>query len=168
MIAGMNRRRSLLTVRSNFSYKPQHLHILGSVSTDSPEVTGSASIFPTSTKNSQSTFPPQTTSSVSSNSYHRRNSDIGAIASGTAGGIAMAALIAGIVSWFTIRRRRARSAQVAVTYPPPMIKTPKLYVRIFYFRFRPAMSRPRNLANWIIALPRTRRIQPHTQYSRQR
>ena len=49
----------------------------------------------------------------------------------------MAALIAGIVSWFTIRRRRARSAQVAVTYPPPMIEKPKLYVRIFHFSFSP-------------------------------
>ncbi|KAI9455006.1 hypothetical protein BJY52DRAFT_692433 [Lactarius psammicola] len=63
----------------------------------SPEVTGTASIVPTSTA-AQSTL----TSNHSSNT--------GAIAGGVVGGIIGAILIAGVVVWFSIRRRRARSA----------------------------------------------------------
>ena len=63
---------------------------------------------------------------------------------GVVGGIVGAALIAGIVAWFTIRRRRARSAPstgyidgkgnmggIAVPYPLT-IETPRLYVRVFF------------------------------------
>ncbi|KAH9035486.1 hypothetical protein EDB85DRAFT_2143654 [Lactarius pseudohatsudake] len=80
---------------------------------DSPEVTGTVSIVPT--RFSQSTLTP--TSSVSrsgslstsSPTPHRR-SNTGAIVGGVVGGIVGAALIAGIWSWFAIRRRHARSA----------------------------------------------------------
>ena len=135
IIAGMNRRRSLLVVRSSFFKRTAIPTYSWLYITDSPEVTGSASIFPTSTKNSQSTFTPQasSSSSVSSNSSRKGNSNIGPISGGTAGGIAVATLIAAIVSCITIRRRRARSVQVAVTYPLTMIETPKLYVRTFSF-----------------------------------
>ncbi|KAI9455007.1 hypothetical protein BJY52DRAFT_692453 [Lactarius psammicola] len=62
----------------------------------SPEVTGTASIVPTSTA-AQST----------STSHHSSNT--GAIAGGVVGGVICAVLIAGVVVWFSIRRRRARS-----------------------------------------------------------
>lgn len=106
---------------------------------DSPEVTGSGSSIPTSTKNSQSTVTPQTASSASSSSSSSKSSsNTGAIAGGVVGGVVGAALIAGIVSWYAIRRRRARSApsaayigqndmgQAAVPYPLT-IDTPRLY-----------------------------------------
>lgn len=92
---------------------------------DSPEVTGSASnIVPTSTKG-QTTHTPQKTSSPSTSSSFKGSTNTGAIAGGVVGAILGAALIAGIVLWFTIRRRRARSAapnggnmgQVIVPYP---------------------------------------------------
>lgn len=81
---------------------------------DSPEITGSASNVPTSTKNSQSTFTPQTTSPSSNSS--NSSSKGGAIAGGVTGGIAGAALIAVVVAWITVRRRRARSALSAVAF----------------------------------------------------
>jgi len=107
---------------------------------DSPEVTGSASTVPTATKNSQSTVTPQTASSASSsNSSSKSSSNTGAIAGGVVGGVVGAAIIAGIVSWYAIRRRRARSApsaaymggqndmgQAEVPYPLT-IDTPRLY-----------------------------------------
>ncbi|KAI9455005.1 hypothetical protein BJY52DRAFT_1282187 [Lactarius psammicola] len=66
---------------------------------DSPEVTGTASIVPTSTN-----------TAAQSTSTTRRRSKAGAIAGGVVGGVVGAALIAGVVLWFAIRRRRARSA----------------------------------------------------------
>jgi hypothetical protein len=120
--------------------KPNLLRILGSV-TDSPEGTGSASNVPTSTRNSQSTVTPQKISSASSSassSPSKGSSNTAAIAGGVVGGVVGAALIAGIVAWFTIRRRRARSApstaymgQAAVPYPLT-IETPRLYVRLIF------------------------------------
>lgn len=141
MIVGTKRGRSLLVVRI-FSDKPNIYLIL--VLPDSPEVTGSASTVPTSTKNSQSTITPQTTSSASdsSNSSSKKSSNTGAIAGGVVGGVIGAVIIAGVVAWFTIRRRRARSAPSAAylggqddmgqaTVPYPLtVDTPRLYVRL--------------------------------------
>lgn len=126
--------------------KPKLLRIFGSV-TDSPESTGSASSIPTSTRNSQSTVAPDTASTASpsaSSSSSKGGSNTGAIAGGVVGGVVGAALIAGIVAWFTIRRRRARSApsaayingkgdmgQAAVPYLLTT-ETPRLYVRISF------------------------------------
>lgn len=119
--------------------KPKLLRILGCV-TDTPEGTGSASNVPTSTRNSQSTVTPQTASSASSSassSSSKGSSNTAAIAGGVVGGVVGAVLIAGIVAWFTIRRRRAREppstaymGQAAVPYPLT-IETPRLYVRMF-------------------------------------
>ncbi|KAI9446130.1 hypothetical protein H4582DRAFT_2052238 [Lactarius indigo] len=64
-----------------------------------PEVTGTASIFPTSTS---------TAAKSTSTSHHSSNA--GAIAGGVVGGIICAVLIAGVIVWFTIRHRRARSS----------------------------------------------------------
>ncbi len=128
-------------VRS-FANEPRHLRIRGSV-TDSPEVTGSASIVPTLTKGSQSTLTPASTpaSSSSSSSSSKGSSNGGAIAGGVVGGIFGAALIAGLVAWFTIRRKRARSTPseaymgdqggMGQAYPLTA-ETPKLYVSLFF------------------------------------
>jgi len=76
---------------------------------DSPEVTGSASVVPSSTSSSQSII----TSNTSSPSSSKSSSNTGAIAGGVVGGIIGVALIAGFVTWFTIRRSRARSVHPA-------------------------------------------------------
>jgi len=137
-----------LVVRS-FAIESQLLRILGSV-TDSPEVTGITQppIAPTSTTDSQPTVMPQTTSSsLASNSSSKPegSTNTSVIAGGIIGGIVGAALITVIVSWFTIRHRRARSAQSAVSIdgegdmgqavvPYPLaIETPRFYVRVFFF-----------------------------------
>ncbi|KAH9071170.1 hypothetical protein EDB83DRAFT_320058 [Lactarius deliciosus] len=87
---------------------------------DSPEVTGTASIVPTSTS---------TAARSTSTSHHSSNA--GAIAGGVVGGVIGAALIAGVVVWFAIRRRRARSSpsmdfQDGEKDQPPL-HPPKLY-----------------------------------------
>ncbi len=93
----------------------------------SPEVTGTASIVPTSTA-AQST----------STSHHSSNA--GAIAGGVIGGVIGAVLIAWVVLWFAIRRRRARSGpymdfQVNEKEQPPPHPlaegAPKFYVSLY-------------------------------------
>ncbi|KAH9958294.1 hypothetical protein BC827DRAFT_609932 [Russula dissimulans] len=105
---------------------------------DRPEVTGSATIIPTATKGSQTTFT-ETSSSTSSTSSSG-TSNTAAIAGGVVGGVIAACLIAGVVAWFVIRHRRARSApsvaymngqggnmeQTTVPYPLS-IESPRLY-----------------------------------------
>jgi hypothetical protein len=123
--------------------KYKFLPILGSV-TDTPEGTGTATNVQSSTRNSQSTVTPQKTTSAVSSSSSKGSSNTAAIAGGVVGGIVGAALIAAVVAWFTIRRRRARSApsavygdgrgymgQAAVPYPLAL-ETPRLYVRFFF------------------------------------
>ncbi|KAI9459401.1 hypothetical protein BJY52DRAFT_366461 [Lactarius psammicola] len=79
---------------------------------DSPEVTGTALIVATSTSEvTKSTITPDTSSSSTPISDHSSNT--GAIAGGVVGGIIAVALIAGVVLWFVIRRRRARSVPSA-------------------------------------------------------
>jgi hypothetical protein len=141
MTSGMLQRRSSLVVRGSARKTQLFLHVTGSVA-DSPEITGSASNVPTSTKNSQSTLTPQTTSPSSNSS-----SKGGAIAGGVTGGIAGAALIAGVVAWITVRRRRARSALSAVAFYdksdmghgavlyPTVASVPRLYVRVVFSHF---------------------------------
>jgi len=121
----------------SFANEPLHLRIRGSV-TDSPEVTGSASIVPTLTKGSQSTLTPASTpaSASSSSSSSKGSSNGGAIAGGVVGGIFGAALIAGLVAWFASRRKRARRTPseaymgdqggMGQAYPLTA-ETPKLY-----------------------------------------
>ena len=126
---------------------------LGSV-TDSPEVTGSASVGPSSASSSQSTSvaPSSTsssqfaaapkTSSPSSPKGHG-SSNTGAIAGGVVGGIIGVALIVGFVTWFIIRRSRARStpstehsgdqgSDMAVVPYPSDIGRLRLYVSPFF------------------------------------
>jgi hypothetical protein len=95
-----------------------------------PEVTGTASIIPTST----SKAPQSVTSSISesSPSMSHHNSNVGAIAGGVVGGIVGAALIAGVVLWFAFRRRHARpvfqGGEKEQPFPQPFTKgAPKLY-----------------------------------------
>ncbi|KAF8261139.1 hypothetical protein EI94DRAFT_1746677 [Lactarius quietus] len=78
---------------------------------DSPEVTGTSSIIPTSTSgNSPSTFTPGLTGSGSlPNSSSHHSSDAGAVAGGVIGAIACVGLIAGAVAWYR-RRQRGHSA----------------------------------------------------------
>jgi hypothetical protein len=130
----------LLAVRSLLT--SPILHILGTVTcTVWPEVTGSATIVPASTV----TF--QTPSSVSSsllNLAYKGNSNAGEIMGGVVGGIIGAALIVGIILWFIIRRRRARTASAEYIYSQsdmwqamgPYSKInerPRIYVRAFFF-----------------------------------
>jgi len=81
---------------------------------DSPEVTGTVSIFPTSTIGvSQSTLTPSATGTGSSSTpTSHSSSNSGAISGGVIGGFVGVALVAGAVAWF-VRRRRARSAPSA-------------------------------------------------------
>ena len=129
----MQQQRSLLVVCTLVD-EPFPLCILNSV-TDSPEVTGSASVVPSSTSSSQSIIPSNTSSPSSSKS----SSNTGAIAGGVVGGIIGVALIAGFATWFTIRRSRARSvpsaehsgdqgSEMAVVPYPSDIGRLKLYV----------------------------------------
>jgi hypothetical protein len=124
--------------------------------TDSPEVTGSASNVPSSTSN-QPTITPGTSSPASSSSSpsSKSNSNAGAITGGIVGdavggivgGIVGVALIAGLMTWFTIRRRRrctpsadyisSQGSDMGVVPYPMDIGRPKLYVRLF-FLFRSA------------------------------
>jgi len=102
---------------------------------DSPEVTGSASNVPSSTSN-QTTITPGTSSRASSSSS-KSNSNAGAIAGGVVGGIVGVALIAGLVAWFTILRRRrhapsadyisSQGSDMGVVSYPTDIGRPKLY-----------------------------------------
>ncbi|KAF8262487.1 hypothetical protein EI94DRAFT_1743527 [Lactarius quietus] len=101
---------------------------LAQLAGDSPEVTGTASIIPTST----SEATPNTSSSLTSSPHHTSNA--GAIAGGVVGGIVGAVLIAGFVLWFAFRRRRARSVPSAYMgekeLPPPQNLAelaPKIY-----------------------------------------
>ncbi|KAF8503279.1 hypothetical protein F5888DRAFT_970217 [Russula emetica] len=102
---------------------------------DSPEVTGSASNVPSSTRG-QSTIAPGTSSRASSSSS-KSNSNTGAIAGGVVGGVVGVALIAGLVAWFTIRRRQRHAPSAdhisnqgsdmgVVPYPMDIVR-PKLY-----------------------------------------
>ena len=139
----MQQQRSLLVVRI-FVNELHTLCIFGSV-TDLPEVTGSVSVGPSSTSSSQSTITSKT-SSPSSPKGHG-NSNTGAIAGGVIGGIIGVALIAGFVTWFTIRRRRARSVRplehssdqgsdMAVVPYPSDIGALILYVSLFFFTLK--------------------------------
>ena len=121
---------------SNVANQPHNLRIFGFM-TDAPEVTGSASVVPTSSL-----------SSSPSNSPTKGSSNSGAIAGGVVGGTSAAVLVAGIVSWFAIRCRRARAAlsslysdgqdtttmgHVTAPYPPALTnETLKLYVSILF------------------------------------
>jgi len=136
----MNRRRSLLAVRS-FANEAHLLRILDSVA-DSPEVTGSASIAPTSTTDSQYTVTQLVTASPFASSKGSTSST-GIITGSIVGAIGGAALIAGVVLCLVIRRRRARSALSAVlidsqsdvgraAIPYPLAtEMLRLYVRVF-------------------------------------
>ncbi|KAF8503278.1 hypothetical protein F5888DRAFT_1903811 [Russula emetica] len=95
-----------LFLLDRFSLHPQSGYwneSLAQIVGDSPEVTGSASNVPSSTRG-QSTIAPGTSSRVSSSSS-KSNSNAGAIV----GGVVGVALIAGLVAWLTIRRRRRRA-----------------------------------------------------------
>jgi hypothetical protein len=126
-----------------FDNEPHLICILNSA-TDSPEVTGSASVS-SSLVGGGTTTTPKITSPVSSSSHSSSNT--GAIAGGVVGGIIGVALITGFVAWFTIRRRRARSPRppsveyfggqesemgvaALVPYPPNIGR--KLYVSPFF------------------------------------
>lgn len=113
---------------------------------DTPEVTGTASIIPSSIKVAQSTLTPTATGSHSSStSASHSSSNAGAIAGGVVGGLLGAALIAAVVAWFVIRRRRARSApsteymsgqsgEMGQPVPYPLtVDAPRLYVSLFVF-----------------------------------
>ncbi|KAI9455004.1 hypothetical protein BJY52DRAFT_1389457 [Lactarius psammicola] len=79
---------------------------------DFPEVTGTAYIIPTSTsKAAQSNVASSTSSSSTPTPHHSPNTS--AIVGGTFGGVIGVTLIAGVVLWFAIRRRRARSVPSA-------------------------------------------------------
>jgi hypothetical protein len=145
--------------------------LIGSI-TDSPEVTGSASNVPSSTSN-QSTITPGASSPASSSSS-KSNSNAGAIAGGVAGGVAGGALIAGLVAWFMIRRRRrhAPSADyisgqgsdidttpMSMTFPMD-VGRPKLYVSLFLSLCH--VKAYETVIDPIIVLPRTLRTQAHT------
>jgi len=89
--------------------------------TDAPEVTGTASVVSTSTRNDQSTVTPQNTSAVSSppsNSPSEGSSNDRAIAGGAVGGIGVAVLITGIVSCFTTAAAAFAATSRCVIYPP--------------------------------------------------
>lgn len=101
---------------------------------DFPEVTGTASIFPTST----SKAPQSVTSSISSSSSSHHSSNVGATAGGVVGGIVGAALIAGVVLWFAFRRRHARLVSQGREKEQPLSLpltngAPKFYVSVYSF-----------------------------------
>lgn len=168
LVPGMNHWRSLLAVRI-FANEPHLLCILGT-GTDLPEVTGSASIVPSSTSHggTQSTNPPKTSSSVASSG----SSDTAAIAGGVVGGFVGIALVVGFLAWFTVRRGRARAASpmehsgdlrsdmAAVPYTQAT-KRPGLYVSLFCL---PAAAKAyTSVADLFIALYRTLRTRAHIQ-----
>jgi hypothetical protein len=140
---------------------------IGSI-TDSPEVTGSASNVPSSTSN-QTTITPGTSSRASSSSS-KSNSNGGAIAGGVIGGVVGVALIAGLVAWFTIRRRRrhapsadyisSQGSDMGVVSYPTDIGRPKLYVSLFLSLGHVKASK--TVIDLIIVLPRILRTQAHT------
>lgn len=112
---------------------------------DSPEVTGTSLIVPTSTNLvSPSTTTP---SSSSPTSTSQSNSKAGAIAGGVVGGVVGAALIAVVVAWFVVRRRHAGSppsdksgqgSEMGQSMPAPHplgVDTPRLYVSEFFISF---------------------------------
>jgi hypothetical protein len=83
-------------------------------------------------------------------------------------------LVAGIVAWFTIRRRRARSAPSAPyidgqgdmgqAMPYPLgIETPRLYVRVFFARLG-SMPAYQGVTNRTIEPPRIPQTQVHTRH----
>ena len=118
---------------------------------DFPEVTGTASIFPTST----SKAPQSVTSSISSSSSSHHSSNVGATAGGVVGGIVGAALIAGVVLWFAFRRRHARLVSQGREKEQPLSLpltngAPKFYVGVYSFIILFATDR---------VSPRTLRIQ---------
>ncbi|KAN0140948.1 hypothetical protein V8E53_001392 [Lactarius tabidus] len=107
---------------------------------DSPEVTGTASNIHMSTSGiSHSTLTPSSSTSTSTSQHH--SSDAGAIAGGVIGSLLGAGLIIGVIAWYLIRRRRARSAPSTAYLSlhgsendhwqplpyPPTIETPRLY-----------------------------------------
>ena len=138
--AGMPRKHILMEVRNSatlFGYL--YLSYL-----DPPEVTGTASIVPTSTTQASQSVTASASSSSSSALHHSSNTS--AIAGGIVGGVVGAALISGIVLWIVLRLRRARSVPSAYMdfqsgekeQPPPhlLVKgTPKLYVRVYSLTF---------------------------------
>ena len=144
---------------------------------DFPEITGTAFIVPTSTVGAaQSTLTPSSSASnLSSTSTSHSSSKSGAIAGGVVGGIvAGAAIIVGVVAWFVVRRRHARSTPSnthmsgqggemlgqPVSYPLS-IGTPRIYVSDPLFPLPNYVGRELQLI-WSCALPRTLRIQRHT------
>ena len=104
---------------------------------DSPEVTGSVSIVPTSTNGvSQSTVTLGQTASALPSTLHS-NSDSGVVAGGVVGGFV---LISGVVAWLIVRRRRARWAPSTAYMSGPLGKvgqkapqplTQRLYVSLY-------------------------------------
>jgi hypothetical protein len=86
------------------------LHVLCvlNIVTDSPEITGTASLFQVSTAS------PSANTSTSTSSKGKL-----AITGGVVGGIVTASLIAGVVAWFVVRRRCTHSP------PSPVIKGDK-------------------------------------------
>jgi hypothetical protein len=169
----MQQQRSLLVVRT-FVNEPLPLCILGSV-TDSPEVTGSASVIPSSASSSQSA-QSTITSNTSSPLPSKGSSNAGAIAGGVVGGIIGVALIVGLVAWFTIRRSRSRSVRplehsgdqgsdMAVVPYPSDIGALKLYVSLVFPH--PATVRAyKSVTDLLIALSRTLPTRAHTQRMR--
>jgi hypothetical protein len=148
--------------------------LIGSI-IDSPEVTGSASNVPSSTSN-HSTITPGTSSPASSSSS-KSNSNAGAIAGGVIWGIAGGALIAGLVAWFTIRRRRrhAPSADYISSQGSDIGTTPmsmphsmdagrlRLYVSLILSLCH--VKAYETVIDPIIVLPRILRTQAHTRRS---
>jgi hypothetical protein len=96
----------MLAVHTSF-HELHAPYVLNTV-TDSPEITGTASIFPISTAS------PSAGTSTSTSSKGKL-----VITGGVVGGIVAASLIGGVVAWFVIRRRRTCS------HPSPVVKGDK-------------------------------------------
>ncbi len=116
----MNRRRSLLAVGS-FANESQLLRILGSVA-DSPEVTGSAPVAPTSTTDSQYTVTHLATASPLASSKGSTSST--GIITGSIVGAIGGALSAVLID------SQSDMGRAAIPYPLA-IEMLRLYVRVF-------------------------------------
>ena len=149
--------------------------LIGSIA-DSPEVTGSASNVPSPTSGHSTITPGATSSSSSSSSSSlssktKSSSNSGAIAGGVVGGVAVVALIAGLVTWFTIRRRRrhapsadyigSQGSDMGVVPYPMDAARPKLYVRLFLLSLGHVKAYE-TVIDRIIVFPRTLPTQAHT------
>ena len=146
LVGGARLRRFYVHTRLILSYQ------------DYPEITGTTAIIPTSTSKAAQT--------VTSSTSLFSTSTVGAIAGGIVSGILGVALLSGVVAWFVVRRRRARSAISSIfssdqegeleqpaSYPLLTIETPTtLYVSIYFSILVPKLI-------WPCVLPRTLRIQ---------